>query len=37
MPIAAMRVAEGSQSSVYGRLCFILKVVLDFGESVDSP
>ena len=36
-PIAAMRVADGSQSSVYGRLCFVLKVVLDLGESVDKP
>lgn len=37
MPIAAISFAAGSQSSVYGRFCFVLKVALDLGESVDKP
>jgi hypothetical protein len=36
-PIAAMSVACGSHSSVYGRFCFVLKFVLAVGESVDRP
>ena len=37
IPIAAIKVAAGSQSSAYGRLCLVLKVVFDFGESVERP
>jgi len=37
MPIAAISVAFGSQSRVYGRFCFDLKFVLALGESVDRP
>ena len=37
MPIALIRFAAGSQSNVYGRLCLVLKVVLDLGESVERP
>jgi hypothetical protein len=36
-PIAPIRVAEGSQSNVYGRLCLVLKDVFAFGESFESP
>lgn len=37
MPIALISVADGSQSSVYGKFCFVLKLELDFGVSVDKP
>lgn len=37
MPIALISEAAGSQSSVYGRFCFALKLEFDFGESVDKP
>lgn len=36
-PIAEISVAFGSHNSVYGRFCFVLKVVLDLVESVESP
>jgi len=37
MPIALMSVADGSQRSVYGKFCFVLKFKLDLGVSVDKP
>lgn len=36
-PIALIKVDAVSQSSGYGKLCFVLKVVLAFGESADKP
>ena len=37
IPIAPMRVEAGSQSSMYGRFCLVLKVVFALGESVERP